>query len=659
MNFRIKSIILWPKDSGKEIRTIDFKLDQVNVITGGSEKGKSAIIAIVDYCLGSGICRIPTEKIREKTEWFGVLFSLDNKNEILLIRREPKDELASGEMFMKEDVKITVPEKVEANCNVEDVKNRLNSIARLSDLSFSDNDQKAGFDSRPSFRDLTSFLFQPQYIIANQSTLFYRADSMSHREKLKNIFPYIFNAVDNNYLELKDELREIEKKLNSLIRDRDRHQRYITKWIGQLRGYYIQSKEFGLLKNHPYPEENWSNEDFLGPLREIESTVNNNLVPTIEINSITNTNNRLAELTNQEVDSAHKLNALKHRQELIKRIIESNRIYRNNLLNQDNRLKLGSWFKTMLDKEDDKCPFCDTKTSKAKTYVNKLIETNTEIVEKGLTLNDNYSVLSGEHKKITKEIDELVVILNNIRTEIEALKMASNDDNQKLNTLNSIYLFAGKLEAEISRYDAINQNDELIDQIRALEDRKIKIESQINFEVIKTKIDRAKAKIIESIKVYANIFLAVHSDEVIEFNEKDLTLNFLIGQSGRKDSLYSGIGSGHNYMAYHISTLLALHEFFISSDFHPVPNFLILDQPTQVYFPETDVESIDKDDMVRVKRIFEVLHKAIERTSGKLQIIILEHVGNTSWEGFGNITGIRRWRTSETDSALIPDSWLE
>jgi hypothetical protein len=373
MNFRIKSIILWAKDTTKEIRRIDFKLDQVNVITGGSEKGKSAIIAIVDYCLGSGICRIPTERIREKTEWFGTLFALDNDNEILLIRRDPKEELASGEMYMKEGKAISIPDIPESNCNVEDVKSRLNNIAKLSDLSFAGNDEKPGFDSRPSFRDLTSFIFQPQYIIANQSTLFYRADSMSHREKLKNIFPYIFSAVDNNYLELKDELREIEKKLNALTRENERNQKYITKWIGQLRGYYIQAKEFGLLKNHPYPEDNWKNEDYLGPLREIEASVNNNLIPTIEINSITTTNNRLAELTNQEVEVAHKLNALKHRQELIKRIIESNRIYRNNLLNQDNRLKLGGWFKTLLDKEDDKCPFCDSKTSQAKFYINKLI----------------------------------------------------------------------------------------------------------------------------------------------------------------------------------------------------------------------------------------------------------------------------------------------
>lgn len=75
MDFTIKSIILWPKNELKVIRRIDFAPDKINVITGGSERGKSAIIAIIDYCLGSSHCKIPTRTIRDLTQWFGVLIS--------------------------------------------------------------------------------------------------------------------------------------------------------------------------------------------------------------------------------------------------------------------------------------------------------------------------------------------------------------------------------------------------------------------------------------------------------------------------------------------------------------------------------------------------------------------------------------------------------
>ncbi|TIP54350.1 MAG: DUF3732 domain-containing protein, partial [Mesorhizobium sp.] len=44
---------------GARRRTIEFDIDKVNVITGASGTGKSAIIDAIDYCLGSTDCRLP------------------------------------------------------------------------------------------------------------------------------------------------------------------------------------------------------------------------------------------------------------------------------------------------------------------------------------------------------------------------------------------------------------------------------------------------------------------------------------------------------------------------------------------------------------------------------------------------------------------------
>ncbi|MFD2144953.1 hypothetical protein [Mucilaginibacter antarcticus] len=122
MEFRIKSIFLIPKDKHKETRIIEFDLHKVNVITGGSEKGKSALIAIVDYCLGSGKCRIPTGKIRIYTEWFGIHLILSNEQEIIIARKEPGDHISSGDMFLREGNDLTVPSTINSNCNVNEVK---------------------------------------------------------------------------------------------------------------------------------------------------------------------------------------------------------------------------------------------------------------------------------------------------------------------------------------------------------------------------------------------------------------------------------------------------------------------------------------------------------------------------------------------------------
>ncbi|GAB3916984.1 DUF3732 domain-containing protein [Mucilaginibacter boryungensis] len=661
MEFKIKSIFLLPKDTEKGIRTIDFSLNKVNVITGGSEKGKSTLIAITDYCLGSGKCRIPTRKIRNHTEWFGLHIVLENNLEVIVARKEPGELIASGDMYIREGSDLKIPSAIISNCNVNEVKSRLNNIAGLSDLNFAEEGAKVGFDSHPSFRDLTSFLFQPQYIIANQSALFYRTDQMAHRQKLISIFNYILQAVDNIYLELKEELRQIERDLYDLNREMDKKMRSLNRLIGQLRGFYNQAKEFGLLRNEPYPDDNWTTVDFIDRLKRIPGEVDSPVVLQVSMDAIATTSNRITELTSLELNIAYDLQNLKHRQELLNRLIESNANYRDDLLQQHGRLKTTSWFNDLLTKHEEQCPFCLSKTDSGKSYLQKLITTNNEIISTGTQLNDNVTVLKSEQRKVSSEIRDLLQRLNQVRQELNVLRQSGNDDNRRLNTINTIYRFAGMIESELNSYETFSKDTTAEEQIKKLEVRRTAINQQINQSVIENKVKRAKKTITDAISYYAEIFKAENYAELIQFNERDLTLTF-VSDSGRTDALYE-IGSGSNYMAYHISTILAFQEFFLSKKKHPVPSFVFFDQPTQVYFPETDVEISEKsEDVTRVRRIFEALNSAVVRTKGKLQIIILEHVGEYAWTGYENIIRVKRWRDNEEnadDRALIPDSWFD
>lgn len=59
MYFQVEKIILWSKKVQYSYKTVNFCCDKINVITGASRTGKSAIIPIIDYCLGDGQCQIP------------------------------------------------------------------------------------------------------------------------------------------------------------------------------------------------------------------------------------------------------------------------------------------------------------------------------------------------------------------------------------------------------------------------------------------------------------------------------------------------------------------------------------------------------------------------------------------------------------------------
>ncbi|MGG6178080.1 hypothetical protein [Pantoea allii] len=165
MYFQIRGIILWPRNKNFKPRTIRFELGKVNVISGASRTGKSAVIPIIDYCLGSNSCSIPVNTIRRYCEWFGIVVATE-QGEKLLARKEPGNQRSTTDMYVLEAENITsIPSRLEKNTNIIAVKRMLDDLANLSNLDFSGGDENSGFDGRPAFRDLAAFTFQPQKLL--------------------------------------------------------------------------------------------------------------------------------------------------------------------------------------------------------------------------------------------------------------------------------------------------------------------------------------------------------------------------------------------------------------------------------------------------------------------------------------------------------------
>lgn len=131
MNFSILKIIIWSKDTSKAPRILDFKPGAINYITGSSRSGKSAIIEIIDYCLGSGGCSIPKiGPIRRTSSWYGLLFSTV-EGEKLFARRDPGDQNSTDDYMIVEGVTVSLPDAPEKNGNRENAKGILNRLAKI------------------------------------------------------------------------------------------------------------------------------------------------------------------------------------------------------------------------------------------------------------------------------------------------------------------------------------------------------------------------------------------------------------------------------------------------------------------------------------------------------------------------------------------------
>ena len=60
--------------------------------------------------------------------------------------------------------------------------------------------------------------------------------------------------------------------------------------------------------------------------------------------------------------------------------------------------------------------------------------------------------------------------------------------------------------------------------------------------------------------------------------------------------------------------------------------------------------------MRAVRKIFDALSNVMEKTSERLQIIVLDHADRSVWGDFKHVHQVAEWRDGEK---LIPDGWLD
>ena len=119
----------------------------------------------------------------------------------------------------------------------------------------------------------------------------------------------------------------------------------------------------------------------------------------------------------------------------------------------------------------------------------------------------------------------------------------------------------------------------------------------------------------------------------------------------------SRMGSGENHLGCHVIAHLALHDWFVRHD-RPVPGILVLDQPSQVYFPEDhandrSIADLEDSDRSAVIRLFELLRDVAADLAPELQIIVTEHA-DIEQEWYQDAV-IEKWRGG---NALIPLEWI-
>ena len=660
MYLQIREIVLWPRNPNFEPRRLQFQLGKVNVISGASRTGKSAVIPIIDYCLGAGTCSIPVKTIRKYCEWFGVVVATAQGDK-LLARREPGAQRSTDDMYLLEAERISdIPRRIAKNTNADAVKRLLDELAGLSKLDFSGGEESTGFDGRPSFRDLAAFTFQPQNVVANPDVLFFKANTYEHREKLRKIFPYVLGAVTPTLMAKQFELGRARQELRRKERELKDAQEVSARWLADLRAKFSEAQELGLAAK---PEQELSRGQMIERLEEVVARTD--LTLSVSTSTISDALRELSGLEVEEREVSRELTTLRHRLSEMNRMRVGVDQYQDALALQRGRLQLSSWLVSHTDDEAD-CPMCGSHTDSAKRKLAVLSERLREVEADAGVDKEVPAAFDRELQRVTEEVGQATERLRSVQIRKRALAGRSDEARQRQFAAQRAERFVGNLESALDLHRRLGSDSELVDEVVRLKERVRQLEAELREQDVEARKRRALHAISNNAgRLLPHLDVESPNDPIsLEIN--DLTIKV---RGTERDDYLSEIGSGSNWLSYHLAVLLALHQFFLSQRKGPVPAFLVLDQPSQVYFPkrimarpeDEEVEEVEEpqlrdEDVDAVRQAFEVMGRVALDAKGGLQLIVLDHASRDVWGDIDGVVGLPEWRNGVK---LVPMAWLD
>ncbi|NUB04682.1 DUF3732 domain-containing protein [Azospirillum sp. Vi22] len=665
MKLHIREIVLWPEEPSFAPVSIEFKPGKVNVITGWSETGKSTVVSIVDYVLGSSRCAIPVGPIRDRVAWYGLRIETA-AGRMRVARRKPleRDVNNDYEVLAYDQGGRETSVRPERNQHIDQFKALMNALANLPDLKLSP-EEVSGWNKPASFRDMAAFNFLPQHIVANPYTMFFKTDTTEHREKLRRVFPLILGAKTNEMLLLEHHLADLERQEKRLSSELQRKRRGVETFHSQAVGAYMRAQELNLLPAGEPPSTTERITRALAnlvrdPSRLMNRPDRDTTSPAVQ---------RLEDLRLREEDLDALLGDAKRRLGRLKALDNSVQSYGSTLARQDDRVRGQTWFERVVT-GDHECPMCGTHQPSASRAVAELGDAVAHLRSLASSATSarfqlHHEVLDAERK--VAELDRELKELRRTRRTLAAGSAQEPPSAGAGQRLEDVYIFVGEIRNAIANATDVGGTGGLEEQHRDIITRIADIRQTLDTEKQRSIEEAALGKISELVHEHAEFMGLGHKDLQPVLDIKELNLRFREPDAppSRKGDLLWEIGSGANWMGYHLATFLAMHEYLASrGDANPVPNFLIVDQPSQVYFPSDTFREIvepggtpaRQGDLAKTRRIFELLDLAIRNPKMNLQVIVLEHADERTWDGIGTIHKLRDWR--ESGEKLIPEPWL-
>ncbi|CCQ18152.1 putative uncharacterized protein [Rhodococcus sp. AW25M09] len=650
-------------------RDVRFTPGRLNIVTGESKTGKSALLAITEFCLGRDTYLVPAGPITDLVAWYGALWQLTDAPDgprAFVGRPAPPKGQASTQRAMLEfggpTMDLLDHADLVENADSGNVRLQLGRRIGISDNVIEPKGGGVGQTPFEAHLGHASWLcLQDQGEIANQNLLFHRQAEYTVAQHLKDTIPYFLGAVPADAAAKKGELRDANRAQRRAEAALHAAEEEAAAVGANLRGLLEEAYTAGLTNEQHLTES----PQIIAALREAVYASASDIeeAPSAAGSSTDPESEELRDrrraLIARRIDLRDQLEAAMNDRDLLLDRADAERDFTEAVELHAGRLTSLELLPTSDGETTEvtsSCPVCASQLVEPDPTFTNLAERLQSLREELTSLDAAPSSHRHVLVAIETEADRLRQELAAVESTVQALDAADETIRLHRQADAARNYTRGRVEALLGVLST-GTNDALVrlrGNLDSANERVARLLSELDPDIDREQLLSRLNVVGRTMTELAQRLGLEHVENGVRLDLANLTV---VTDSSDGPLPLQRIGSAANWIGYHLATHLALHQYFVENN-RPVPRFLMIDQPTQAFYPSEiakNAGAVDDADRAAVLAMFTVMRDVVEELAPRMQIIVSDHADLAEEQWFQDAV-VHRWRDG---TRLVPAEWTD
>lgn len=639
MSIRILEIVVYGHAGQRN--SIRFNDSGLSIVTGASKTGKSSLIDIIEYCFGRETCNVSDGVIRQHVSWYGILLDRSD-TKIFIARRNPRPPKTRDPdvyLAMGHDAEVAAFQDLSSNFTVDGIEKLLTTSVGIAENVTTVPDGQTRLPLKANIKHALMFCLQDQDEIDSRKVLFHRQSEPFLPQTIKDVLPYFLGAIDEDRLRRKAELDNEKKELRHLEKAAAEREQMANLSSARTDDIFREAQSAGLLPEGAPPEH----EVALATLRSISPIIRELPVPPDSAEPIAVLRRERTVLRRNLAAVREQLRQARHVEDVAGGFVVEG---------DEQRARLAT-LGLATEHDATTCALCGS-TNIAIPAVREMRSSLEELNQQLGQVRREVPRLQAAQAELTTRLGDIEQALKRNQGQIDDLfkrddGFRSEQDSQirLARTLGRITYFLETLPPPAAVAASSDELESARRRVQAL-------------EALLDPEDTADR--LSSILNIIGDFMTRDSEK-LDLEHSGSRLRLDIRQLGVVADTLDGpvplqrMGSGENWVGYHVLAHLALHRWFRQKQ-RPVPAFLFFDQPSQAHYPpeqdrDGDVAVLPDEDREAVYKLFKLISDVGKELSPNFQVIIADHADLREPWFAGAV--VARWR----GRGLVPQDWID